>query len=313
MTSRLLPRALRCALAAIFLVGAAPSVGFADTCPTSTLILGGVSEEIAGPTASGVRYPPLPPNASFYFRDYGDTVRFLCYFGFGLGDLTVRGRYRLLGAPPGTALSNQVQMRVQAYLHGLAGEYCTDTWAEVYLMQDQSVMAQGVWYNHYGEAECSGGGATTFSFTCSHPAGTEFEIAERIHCHLGDGYESGEATGKLVFGPLPPGAFMVRCDGDTTVHVVGVGPGVASALRIDAIRPNPSPGRFQAALWLPAGGPTIVRLLDVSGRAVETRVVDSPTGARRELSFGGSLPAGCYFLHASRGAVSDVRQVVIRR
>jgi len=84
-------------------------------------------------------------------------------------------------------------------------------------------------------------------------------------------------------------------------------------MRIDAIRPNPAPGGFQASLSLPAGGPTIVRLMDVTGRVVETRIVDAPSGARRELSFGGMLAPGTYFLQAKRGAVTAVGQVTIRR
>ena len=49
----------------------------------------------------------------------------------------------------------------------------------------------------------------------------------------------------------------------------------------------------------------------MGGRAIETRVVES--GSRRELSYDRPLPPGLYFLRATRGAVTAVREVVIRR
>ena len=317
MSPRALPRTIFRPLTAIVLGCDAASVASADTCPTSTLSLSGrPSEEIAGPTASGESSAPAPPDAHYYFGDFGDSIRFLCSPGYGAGTFAVRGRYRFLGAPTGTVLGNEVQMRVQASVRGAGGDVdCPNTSVAVYLMQDNSVMAQETWHNQrQDDVVCSGGGTDTFSFTCSHPAGTEFEIAEVVLVNLADGLESGEATGKLSFGSLPPGAFMVRCDGDATVQqVVGVEPSSVSSLRIDAIRPNPARGGFQASLSMPEGGPTIARLMDVTGRVVETRIVDAPSSGRRELSFVGDLAPGTYFLQLRQGALSAVRQVVIRR
>ena len=318
MSFHVLPRGLVRALAASVLTVGAASVASADICPTSTLSLSGrPSEEIAGPTASGMRYGAVPPDAYYYFSDFGDSVRFLCSPGYGAGTLAVRGRYRFLGAPTGTVLSNEVQMRVLVSLHGAGGDVdCAHTSAGVYLVQDGSVMAQQTWYNQpQGDVQCSGGGTTTFSFTCSHPAGTEFEIAEVVLINVADGFsESGEATGKLTFGALTPGGFMVRCDGDTTVQaVVGVGPDATSRLRIASIWPNPSRGEFLATLSVPAGGPAIVRLVDLTGRVVGARVCDASRGTTRELAFGPRLAPGYYFLQVSQGATTAVRGVAVRR
>jgi len=292
----------------------------ADVCPTSTFQLSSMPpEEIAGPGASGTRSDDYHgTNGTFYFRGYGDSVAISATTGFGgWAKFTVRGRYRFLGPPPGTWVSNIVRVHNTGNLHGYQGDVCTNTSVAVAALEDQGVMASGIWFDEippFPWDYCFRMFSDTLSFKCEHQAGAEFGIAESLQVWLAAGSESGQVSAALYPGPLPPGVIMVRCNGDTTVQlVVGVGPSSVSSLRIDAIRPNPARGSFQASVSLPAGGPTIVRLLDVSGRVVETRIVDAPSGARRELSLGGALAPGTYFLQAKRGAVTAVGQVVIRR
>jgi hypothetical protein len=151
-------------------------------------------------------------------------------------------------------------------------------------------------------------------FASDHPVGTEFELAQVIELHPGIGgvREEAEIYSRLIFGPLPPGVFLVRCDGDTTsVAVVGVGASSAASLRIDGVWPNPSRGEFRAALTAPTPAPAHVRVFDANGRVVESRVWYAVPGERRELSFGHSLAPGTYFLQVKQGALSAVREVVV--
>ena len=310
----------RTVAAAALLAGLA-ACAHADECPTSTFQFPFSSippEEIPGLDASGSRFDGQFCNASFYFRGYGDSLSLACDGDGGAGDLTVRGRYRFLGPLPGTLVANLIRIHISGSLYGYGGDACTQTWASVAALQDQAVADSAQWFNQrepFPFDNCSRQFSDSLSFWCEHQVGLEFELAERAHVFIvGGASEHGQVSARLELGPLPPGAIMVRCDGDTTVQlVVGVGPSSVSSMRIDAIRPNPAPGGFQASLSLPAGGPTHGRLFDVTGRVVETRIVDAPSGARRELSFGGALAPGTYFLQAKRGAVTAVGQVVIRR
>lgn len=314
----LLARSLRSVLAAGLISAGVVAVAGAGTCPTSTLAVAGVPvEEIAGPTAGGTRLDSGTSQAVFYFREYGDSVRFGLGGGGSWANLTVRGSYRFLGAAPGTWLSNQVQVSVTGALSGYGGDpYCEDTWAEMYVSQDQTGMGGGRWNSLpvLPPAEgCHRSFATSFSFTCTHPVGVEFELATHIQLYITAGFsESAGLVTKRDFGELPPGAFMIRCDGDTTVEVVSVGTSPSSALRIEGIRPNPSNGAFRAAVSIPVGGPAIAQLLDVNGRILDARTWDASHASRRELTFERALPPGFYFLKVSQGAVTAVREVVIR-
>ena len=160
---------------------------------------------------------------------------------------------------------------------------------------------------------CSRSFTGTLSLSCEHPAGTEFELAQHIQIALvaGPGADGGLNAG-LELGPLPPGAFMVRCDGDTSVQVVRVGPEPDAGLRIASLWPNPGRGEFRASVFVPARAPTIVRLMDIAGRTVESFVWDASRGSSRELKFGPALEPGFYFIHVSQGARSVVRSVAIR-
>src|SRR5262249_35003507 len=287
---------LRRALAAATLVAGIASLARAD-CPTATLqIFGCPPEEIAGPTATGTRLDcdaSKQSGVSYHFRGYGDSVYYACSGQVSFSTLTVRGRYRYLGPDPGVPVTGHAQFRAVVSMHNTAiiGP-CSQTTAQLSLLQDQSVEQSATWHPHNtADNICDGSADTTVVIDCSHPSGTELELARQIDLSLGISAFGGNAHVSLrtSFVGLSPGAVVVRCEGDRA-QVLGVGPGFVSALRIDMVEPNPARGSFRAALSLPAGGPTFVRLLDVSGRVVDARVVDASPGARRELTFGGGLP-----------------------
>jgi hypothetical protein len=113
--------------------------------------------------------------------------------------------------------------------------------------------------------------------------------------------ESADATGELVEGVLGvSGTFSIE-------SVLGVGDRGAGpfALAIRATSPNPSPnGRLRVELGLLDDSPARLELVDVAGRVVASRQVGSLGPGRHslELSEGGALRPGIYFLHLTQGA-----------
>ncbi|MEO5987826.1 MAG: T9SS type A sorting domain-containing protein [Candidatus Eisenbacteria bacterium] len=312
------PRLGKTILAAFALVAVVDANCAAADCPSSTVYTDyAPPEQISGAAASGSRSSGNGfAGGWFSFQEYAQIAEVSFGSGGSIG-LTARGRYRFLGLWPGTRVSNQVQVKVTGYLSGTPiGMPCSATSSAQFILdQDQLGILNGTWQNQPEEFpgdRCSRGIDATYEFTCSHPIGTEFELASTVNA---SGAEFGSAHVKttLAFGSLPPGAFMARCDGDTTVHVLDAGPGTTSALGIAGIWPNPSRGEFHASLSLAVGGPAIVRLMDLSGRVVESRICDASSHGERTLSFGRSLAPGLYFLKVSQGAVTAVREVVIRR
>src|SRR5262249_19112063 len=289
-------------LATLALTARFVAIARAD-CPTATLQLGcpPPAQEIAGSDASDSTIDCNRDFATWYFRGSGDSLRFR-YDGIGGGSfLTVRGRYRFLGAPAGTLIHDNALVHVAVSVSGYGGDPCDQTSAIISLLQDQAVDDSGQWFAQRGagiDDNCHGTFSRTFILSCSHPAGTEFELARKVQLILAGGLsEHAELAAKTEFGTLPPGVFVVRCDGDTAqVVVLGVGPSVSSALRIDGVRPNPAPGEFRAALSAASSAPAHVRLLDVNGRVVESRVWYAVPGERHEISLGGVLAPGTYFL-----------------
>ena len=301
--------------AAVLIIGAAHTPpAFASTCPTSTLYVANLPDplEISGPTATGSMSDGYLGGVSYHFREFGDSVYFRYAGCCGSGSLTVRNRYRFLGPPPGTSVSNQVQTRVTAWVYGYGGDPCEGTRASISgYMGTASVNAQRALPP---DDNCYGSLALDMPYTCTQQVGNEFALTTQISLTIAEGFsERAEVSTRRRFGLMPPGAFIVRCDGDTSAQVVGVEAELASGLRIASIWPNPSRGEFRANLTVPAGGAAFVRLLDISGRVVESRVWDASRAASRELTFGSQLAPGHYFLQVSQGATSAVRAVTIRR
>ena len=313
-TSRLEYR-LVAAMLGLALVPAASLVK-ADDCPTSTFSTFQSSEEFAGPNGDGFHDFGGFAISYFTFQGYGDTTRVVAGSG-GSGTLTARGRYRFLGPPPGTLVGIVVQLRIRGSMFGHAGPDCLGGSAQSHLLHDDVPVVGGQWSSQPGTPpndDCGAVVSGDYAFDCIHPAGTPFELSPRTSVVSSSGSFAGtQVTTKLTFGYLPPGTFLVRCDGDTAVQVVGVEPEIAGGLRIASIRPNPARGEFRVSLSVPEGGPAFVRLLDLTGRVVESRVWDASRAESRELTFGQRLAPGHYFLQVAQGATSVVRAVTIRR
>ena len=285
-------------------------------CPVTTLQVNGLpNDQFAGGTASGTRYVG-GSTVGFNFRDYGDTFTFSVAGEYAQGKLTVRGRYRVLGIPAGTWVDNAVRVPIRANLNGAGGDpYCSTTWGAVSLYHNGAGAGGGSWTNLQvpppGEG-CRNAASLEASFICSHPAGEEFDLTTEL-AGFSNSFFSGVNLGTSIrFGALPPGAFIVRCNG-SQAQVVGVGPRAPASLRIEGVWPNPAHGEFRAALTAANATPAQVRLIDVNGRLIESRVWDAAVGERRELAFGRTLAPGTYFLQVRQGVVSDVCEVVVLR
>jgi hypothetical protein len=144
--------------------------------------------------------------------------------------------------------------------------------------------------------------------------GQPFQIERKVGVVYGSLVVGGGSSHfglSLWFRDLPPGAFVVACDGDTAAHVLAVGGGTASGLALDAVWPNPSRGEIRASCALPRGGPVVLRLFDAAGRVRETRIWDAPAASRRDITLSGRLAPGAYFLQISQGAKSATKAVTI--
>jgi hypothetical protein len=304
-------RAAGAALGALVLKLLLADVAAAQPCPSSLVqFTQAPAQTLVGPTVTGSGSDGYFGVARWHFRDFGDSVAFSLSGGGGNCALTVHASYRFLGLPDGTPVSNVVRAHVTGGLSGYGGDPCNFSNAQFSLLDDGVVQSHAVWS---GQREappsdnCSRVFVSDQGFNCQHPAGTEFDLAQKIQLLCVQGLrEDAAVSATLSFTSIPPGAFLVRCDGDTALHVVGVGASPSASLQIDALWPNPTSGEFRAVIHVPAGGPAL------SGRLVESRVWDASTASRRELAFGRSLPPGNYFLQVRQGAVTTVRPVVVR-
>ena len=95
--------------------------------------------------------------------------------------------------------------------------------------------------------------------------------------------------------------------------MLAVGGRTSSGLALDTVWPNPSRGEIHASCALPRGGPVVLRLFDAAGRVRETRIWDAPAASRRDITLGGRLAPGAYFLQISQGATSATKAVTIVR
>lgn len=281
----------------------------AQTCPTSSITLNGSSQQITGPNSSGSL--TYVSHLDYLITDFGGTTS-ISLDNSGVATLSARGSYRFLGPATGTPVSQSVGATITGSVGGVWGEpACGSNYLQVAVMLDGSPILSRTWWTEVYQGEClgAGGPGQTTPYLITRPAGTSFQLTPDFYATTG-WYSRAGARVELQFGSLPPGAFLVRCDGVTVTGVLGVTDETVTGLKIGSVWPNPSRGAFHAKVSVPAGGSAFLRLMDVSGRIIRARAVDaSPTA--RDIAFDDHLVPGTYFLQLSQGAHTAVRQVVI--
>ena len=89
----------------------------------------------------------------------------------------------------------------------------------------------------------------------------------------------------------------------------------SAGLSLGAPYPNPSPGEVHVPFLLPAGGGGTVELLDLSGRAVETRTLEAQGAGAHvvRLAAGRPLPPGLYTVRLSHAGSRLITRFAIVR
>jgi hypothetical protein len=172
----------------------------------------------------------------------------------------------LLPDATATPSAAQLEWNVQAATGAYAAVYRRDTGGE---------------WTALAEAEVGAGGTLAYEDATVQPGG-EYSYMAVV------GSERGETFG-----------------GETLVQVpttTDVGPGL-TGFALGRVAPNPATVRMAVSFTLPSSEPATLELLDVSGRRWLDREVGSlGAGAHRvELSTGGRVPPGLYFLRLAQG------------
>jgi len=103
-------------------------------------------------------------------------------------------------------------------------------------------------------------------------------------------------------------------DGTTTAETwIEVPPALAFAL--EGARPNPTSGPLAVAFTLPSSARTTLDVLDVTGRRVRTRAIESPTVGRQQLNLegDGALAPGLYFVRLRQEQRTALTRVAVVR
>lgn len=302
----------RSILVAGVLILAAPTIVRAD-CPQSRLQVGDFFSDLPGPSGT-FQSRESYGYGDVWFLDWGDSLGFEILPWFVCrGSAQVRGTFQVLGPSAGSLVALQLEMHVRGDMNTAGSFGCNDR-ETARLLVNNGVIAERTWFGTGDDTYCSKTFQEVLSASVNVTAGQPFAVEQYVDCYS-DGVVNGwlKLGSSFWFGALPPGAFVVACDGDTTAHVLAVGPGASSALALDAVWPNPSRGEIHASCALPRGGPAVLRLFDAAGRVVETRIWDAPAATRREVTLGGPLAPGAYFLQVSQGATWATRPVIIVR
>ncbi len=90
---------------------------------------------------------------------------------------------------------------------------------------------------------------------------------------------------------------------------------VAPRFELTRIQPNPAPSTFTVEFSLPVTATAQLDLVDLSGRVVDARILDSLGGGvhRVEMGRGLHLPIGVYFLRLRQAAKVQVRRISVVR
>jgi hypothetical protein len=307
-------------LSAGALVFSAPGLAWAD-CPLSLIQIGNFGDDqVPGPSAT--RHAPGDPYGfgDAWFLNWGDSLGYdISHGGFGgIGSLEVRGVFKVLGANPGSTVPFGLETQASGDLRTLSGiDGCGRDLQYDDLFLAGAKVAAHTWRTQGGGYPdfCASSFQVVYAVPVQVIAGEAFELERNVGVRYSNFVDRGSSHFglSLWFRDLPPGAFVVACDGDTATRVLAVGGGTASGLALDAVWPNPSRGEIRASCALPRGGPVVLRLFDAAGRVRETRIWDAPAASRRDVTLNGSLAPGAYFLQISQGANSATKAVTIVR
>lgn len=303
------------------LMFSAPALVSAD-CPLSLIQIGNVSDsQVRGPSATRHNVNDPYGSGDAWFLDWGDSLGFdIHWSGGGGGQMDVRGDFKVLGADSGTTVPFRLEAHVRGDMYTInAMDACFGDRQFDDLFVGGVQVASHSWTTHDaggGSGNCTNTFQVVYDVSVNAIAGQSFQIEQIVDASASSIAPIGGSAQlglSLWFRDLPPGTFVVACDGDTATHVLGVGGRTSSGLALDAVWPNPSRGEIHASCALPRGGPVVLRLFDAAGRVTETRIWDAPSASRREITLGGRLAPGAYFLQVSQGATSATKAVTIVR
>ena len=87
-----------------------------------------------------------------------------------------------------------------------------------------------------------------------------------------------------------------------------------ASFALDGLLPNPTIAALQVSYTLPDARPATVELIDLAGRPVLHRTLESGTGRHVfRLARAGEVPAGIYFLRLSHGGEQRTRRCTVLR
>jgi len=299
----------------------------AQTCPTHTIVVNGVSREVPG---ASVDEPVTDDYVYGRFNTWNvaDSVRFSLTdaWGGGTGAAVARGSYVVLGVPAGSSVPLRVVWSASLRVSYNPGY----TYDEMYPFCGQSVSTQLKVGNIIFPQRSAQSHLTSDQHACDPGVGGAYEdylyaattgtpfVVEVTAA----GSVSGEpftfsttssVTSSLSFGGLPPGAFIAPCGGSASPVVLAVGPGAHAGLALAPAGSNPAHGAIRVTCVIPRGGPVVLRLFDAGGRVMESRVLDASDDRRTTLTLGESLAPGAYYVRLSQGASHAVQAVNVIR
>jgi hypothetical protein len=121
---------------------------------------------------------------------------------------------------------------------------------------------------------------------------------------------TGHRTARSYEG-LPAGAALLHIEAISALTAVGDEPSPALGLR--GVIPNPSRGAMRVELSLADGGPASLELVDLAGRRVAARELNSLGAGRHSVELRESLPTGVYFLRLAQGGRTRIAKAVVLR
>jgi hypothetical protein len=137
----------------------------------------------------------------------------------------------------------------------------------------------------------------------------------------GGSYRLSGSIGRYDAGMLAGGGYVLRGGfwRGGSPAITGVEPSDPAPLvfRFRAPAPNPVRSRARLAFDLPAPAHVCLRVYDVSGRAVQTRVLGLVPAGRHELAWsadsnaGQPLPAGVYFMRFEAGQHRVEKKILV--
>jgi len=291
----------------------ARSASAAD-CPSSTMDFGSAQRSTSAATDDTLFYVNGESGQVGGYFDLGlDTLRASSSssYPYTFANVVMRDRYELLGAPAGTPITFTIRMPML----GHASVYPGSPQGLAYL--DAAIIVDGVTVDslHNGSYCCHTDVSEQLSVQVTEPAGQQFEIAQRLVSTTGANSSFFAIGAGLHVEDLPPGVTLASCHGLGGVFTGVAPPRPASGLRLEAVWPNPASRLVRVAFSVPRGAPALLSLVDVSGRVVDSRVIDAGAGGTHAATLGerAALAPGAYFVRLAQGGLSSARRVTIVR